>query len=74
MGGMWIWMVLGLAALWLLVWFGVRSVVGPRTQPPNPTALQALDQRLARGEITTEEYRQVREALATTHSSREGQA
>lgn len=56
MGGMW--MILGLVGLCALAAWAVRTVGGARRT--HPDALQVLDERLVRGEITTEEYRRVR--------------
>jgi len=67
MGGMWLWMILGLVGLWALVACAARWVVGPRRTDPRPDALQVLDQRLACGEITAEEYRRVRQLITTGH-------
>lgn len=66
-GGIWVWMVLGLVALWALVACGIRWVFGPRRPSAAPDALGALNARLARGEITTEEYRRIRHLITTGH-------
>ena len=67
MGAMWLWTILGLAGLWGLVACAARWVMGPRRPDADRGALQVLDQRLARGEITTEEYRRARQLLTTGH-------
>jgi len=67
LGGMWLWMILGLVALWALVACAIRWTIGPRSHAPELDPIKLLDARLARGEITTEEYRRVRELLATGH-------
>jgi putative membrane protein len=47
----------------LLVW-AVRSSAGPRgSRRPPDTAAQVLRQRLARGEISQEEYERIRQLL-----------
>ena len=65
--GMWLWMILGLVVLWALVACAVRWTIGPRRSTSDPDPIKLLDARLARGEITSEEYRRVRELLATGH-------
>lgn len=70
MSGMWLWMTLGLiglVGLWALVAFAIGWVVGPRRTDAAPDALAVLDARLARGEITTEEYRRIRQLITTGH-------
>jgi uncharacterized membrane protein len=64
---MWLWMVLGLIVLWAVVACAIRWVVGPRRTHATPDALGVLDVRLARGEITTEEYRRIRQLITTGH-------
>lgn len=56
-GGL-LWIVVLAALIWLLV----RSV-GPRPLPPPRTARDILDERFARGEISSEEYRERLDAL-----------
>jgi uncharacterized membrane protein len=61
----WIPMTLAMIAVWgLLVW-GAVQVIGGRRQPGGrpPAALEMLDQRLARGEIDRDEYRELRRLL-----------
>lgn len=64
---MWLWMILGLAALWVLVACAIRCTIGPRRSKTDSDPIKVLDARLARGEITSEEYRRVRDHLATGH-------
>lgn len=64
---MWTWLILGLLALWLLVAFVVRSLVGSRRTKGEPDPLALLDLRLARGEITAEEYRRLRRIHTIGH-------
>ena len=76
-GGMWLFAVLTVAGLTLLVIVAVR-VFGagvsrsastrdaPGTTPPRNRARQILDERYARGELTTEEYRGRLQALDDT--------
>lgn len=66
-GGMWLWMILGLVALWALAACAIRWTFGPRRSKPGPDPVQLLDARLARGEISAEEYRRVRDILAPGH-------
>jgi putative membrane protein len=65
----WGWLigVAAMVAFWGLilwaVWYVVTTVSG-RPEPPRPDeAKRILDERLARGEITTEEYAQLREVI-----------
>ena len=68
---MWVWMVFGLLVLVLvvaaIVWL-VRSTGSRDSRPWSPpdgsgSAREELDRRYARGEITREEYRRIREDL-----------
>lgn len=61
MFGMMAFGVAALAAIVLLVVFLTRRDHGPRSG--EPTALEELDRRLARGEIDVDEYKLRREAL-----------
>lgn len=65
--GMWISMAIGLLALWALVALVARSVLGKGRSVEEPDALSVLNQRLARGEITTQEYFRVRQIITTGH-------
>ncbi|WP_091047185.1 SHOCT domain-containing protein [Nocardioides sp. YR527] len=73
MGGMWLWTtigLIGLIGLWVLVACAIAWVVGPRRTGAAPDALEVLEvleARLARGEITAEEYRRIRRLIATGH-------
>lgn len=72
-GGMhwWGWLLgfLGMVVFWgLLIWgvwymFTGVSSSSRRVQPTAPPAKQILDERLARGEITPEEYRRLRDLM-----------
>lgn len=64
---MWLWMVVGLALLWVLVTYLVGRIVGLRRSGHGRAAVQALDRQLAAGEITAEEYRHARQLRATGH-------
>jgi len=61
----WIWM----AAFWALVIWAVYAVVqrvqrdGERRQPPEAGALEILERRYARGELTTQEFEEMRQRL-----------
>ena len=64
-GGWWIAMVFMMVIFWaaviaLVVW-GVRSVAGPREQ--HKTALDIARERLARGEISEEEFERIKRQL-----------
>lgn len=69
--GWWVVMSVGMVAFWAVVVWLIVTVArgtGQRSQrqapaPPGPREL--LDARLARGEISLEEYDRVREALET---------
>ena len=80
-GGGWAWwqsglMWIGMIAFWgLLIWAIYALVAGAtrRTglglrerEPGDDDARRILDQRLARGEIDTDQYRQLRDALASS--------
>jgi putative membrane protein len=63
----WIPMTLAMVAVWgLLVWGAVQLIGGRRQvdrQPPPPPPRELLDERLARGEINADEYRELRRLL-----------
>ena len=69
--GMWLVLILGTIGFWLLVAFLVRLVMQgrtePRANPPEPTPMQLLDERLARGEIGPDEYQQTKRLLTQGH-------
>jgi len=57
----WIWMGLMMIAFWALVIFlvvwAIRSFTrGPASRPPSSAALNILEERFARGEISPEEF------------------
>ncbi|AXG14416.1 SHOCT domain-containing protein [Intrasporangium calvum] len=66
---MWVLMILGILGFWVLVAAVVRSVIqaepsapaSSRTSEADP--LRVLDERLARGEIDTQEYQHTRNVL-----------
>ncbi len=66
---MWVLMILGILGFWVLVAMVVRSVIQetPTTPGSGPTSepdpLRLLDERLARGEIDTQEYQHTRNVL-----------
>ncbi len=70
MDGMWIWVILGLAGLWVLVAMICRAVIGPRSPTSGPDAQDTLDRRLASGGITTDEYRRISDTLRGARSTR----
>lgn len=70
--GMWLVMIVGTAAFWVAIAWFVRSLIQDRprrdTGAPGPgsDALRILDERLARGEIATDEYERLRSVLTET--------
>ena len=64
--GWWLLMSTGMLAFWVAVaWFAVVAVRGGRDTAPDPESV--LADRLARGEIDTDEYRQRLDALRDSH-------
>lgn len=65
----WMWLVMGAGTLtfWVLVILVVRALLPSRapqtSEPQRPDALTLLKERLARGEVTPEEYEQRRRLL-----------
>ncbi len=62
-------MVLGIMLLAVIVWAVVqvinrRSLETGTPSPSNESAKETLDARLARGEISIEEYKKLRETIA----------
>lgn len=63
-GGGWIWLWgTAIMAIWIAVIGGVVWLVLRSVRAGNDTARRILDQRLARGEITIEEHRELTRAL-----------
>ncbi len=65
--GWWLLMSFGMVAFWGLVIWGIVALVrgenlGSR-QPEDDRPLDVLQRRLARGEISVEEYEELRDAL-----------
>ena len=58
--GAWIWMLVWIAALFLMVWLIVR---GPADRPTAEDALAILRARFARGEINQDEFERARDTL-----------
>ncbi len=58
----WIWMIFGVVAFVLIVWLVVQAAA-PRREPQIDAAAEVLRGRLARGEITADEYEQTRRTL-----------
>ncbi|MFN8467895.1 MAG: SHOCT domain-containing protein [Caldilineaceae bacterium] len=71
MGGGWLWMLLLAVAFVLLIVWAVRGTAGSgssQQQKPNerierPTPLETLDMRFAKGEISEDEYKNMRRTL-----------
>jgi putative membrane protein len=61
--GWWVLMTGGMIIFWGLVIWAVISVLRNRGTANAATPRELLDSRLARGEISIEEYRRLREAL-----------
>ncbi|MBC7308475.1 MAG: SHOCT domain-containing protein [Tetrasphaera sp.] len=65
----WMWLVMGAGTLtfWVVVILVVRALLpnrGPQgSEPQRPDALTLLKERLARGEVTPEEYEQRRRLI-----------
>lgn len=70
--GLLVMITLGALVFWLVLTIIRRMDMNPAdaprqsVPPPRPSALQVLDERLARGEIDTEDYEQRRRALTNT--------
>lgn len=67
--GGWLLMMMAMVAFWGLVVAAVITLFRTDARAPRKTAQDLLDERLARGELTTEEYRTLRETL---HEARHG--
>ena len=63
MGGFGIGMLLWVALIVFVVWWIAQSTTGGQTQRTTKTSREVLDERLARGEITIDQYRELRKAL-----------
>jgi putative membrane protein len=64
--GAWLGMSFGMLVVWGLVAWVIVTLVRQRDKagsPPPPTAEEILDERLARGEIEADEYRERLELL-----------
>ena len=72
-GGWWVLMVLGMVLFWGLVIAGIvwlaRAGIGDRPGGGAKGAKEVLDERLATGEISVEEYERRREVLAGRSSA-----
>jgi len=82
-GGHWAWwqgglMWLGMILFWGVLIWAVYALITNLTHKPGPTdsgedALGILDQRLAKGEISPEEYQRLRDLIgAGTHHAASG--
>lgn len=75
-GGWWIVMALGMILFWALVVAGivwiVREVGGHRHGGVGKTPMEVLDERVARGEISVEEYEARRTVLSGGTSASPG--
>ncbi len=63
-GGMLLWLVAIVALVWWLTQTATSRTAGaPRKTEPERTPKATLDDRLARGEITIEQYRSLRKEI-----------
>ncbi len=67
--GWWLVMSIGMVAFWGLVIYGIVLLVRgqpqpPRQEPPEERPEDILKRRLARGDISPEQYRELQDALA----------
>lgn len=74
-GLMWV----GMIAFWGLLIWAVYAVLTSTTRKPgqehrSEDAFRILDERLARGEIDTEEYRRLRDLIGPDHRASAGAA
>ena len=68
----WIPMSVGMIVVWgLVIWAAVRLIQAPPRRERGSSALEILDERLARGEIGVEQHRELREALTGAPRVRE---
>ncbi len=57
-GWMWLWGVVAMVLFVVLIVWLVRASVGPATRVPADRARDILAERYAKGELTTQEYRE----------------
>lgn len=55
--------LIGGGIVWLISAIGNRGPSSPDAKAPSPSAREILDRRLASGELTLEQYQQLREAM-----------
>jgi putative membrane protein len=58
--------------VWLISAFGNREDRGPATAGSAPSAREILDRRLASGELSVEQYQQLRETIGDPATTAEG--
>ena len=72
-GGWWVVMMLGMLLFWGLVIAGivwiVRASAGPRPADGAKSAREVLDERLAAGDLSVEEYERRRDLLSGRRSA-----
>ncbi len=66
---MWLLMIAGTLGFWVMVAMAIQVVIDPRPPqtPVAPDPTRVLDERLARGEIDTDEYLQKRRLITSGH-------
>ena len=78
-GAHWMWwqaslMWVGMIVFWGLLIWGMYALINAARRPGDREhggdAMRILDERLARGEIDTEEYRQLRDLIGSDRSGR----
>ena len=70
-GGWWVLMMIGMVVFWAFFVIGIVALLrhyGPRrgaanAESPSSSAIEILKERLARGELTEEEYARLRKLL-----------
>lgn len=70
-GGWWVLMIIGMVVFWAIFVIGTVALLrhyGPRrgaahVETPSSSAIEILKERLARGELTEEEYARLRKLL-----------
>lgn len=67
---MWVVMGSGVVAFWVVVILAIRALLPPRDHPVGPLTpdpITVLKERLARGEVSADEYEQRRRLIVDGH-------